>query len=217
MNVVGNLPDLRLGISGCVSCPLHEGRTNAVPGDGPADAEVVFIGEAPGFYEDKQARPFVGQAGKFLDELLESVGWTREQVFVTNVVKCRPPNNRDPLPVELDTCESNWLKLELGLVDPKIVVTLGRFSLERLLPDERIGRARGKTLRWGDYTVFPIYHPAAALHQPQLRNVIKEDFQKLPGVLRSIRAPGSSSDNLDQAAELPSQSDEPEPQQLNLF
>ena len=177
----------------------------------------MFIGEAPGFYEDKQARPFVGQAGKFLDELLESVGWTREQVFVTNVVKCRPPNNRDPLPVELDTCESNWLNPELGLVDPKVIVTLGRFSLERLLPDERIGRARGKTLHWGDYTVFPIYHPAAALHQPQLRNVIMEDFQKLPGVLRSIKACGSSSDIPDQAAEPLSESDEPEPRQLDLF
>ena len=118
---------------------------------------------------------------------------------------------------ELDTCESNWLKPELGLVDPKVIVTLGRFSLARLLPDERIGRARGKTLRWGDYTVFPIYHPAAALHQPQLRNVIMEDFQKLPGVLRSIGAPDSSSDIPDQAAEPPSESDEPEPQQLNLF
>jgi DNA polymerase len=215
--MVGNLPDLRLGISGCVACPLHEGRTNAVPGDGPADAEVVFIGEAPGFYEDKQARPFVGQAGKFLDELLESVGWTREQVFITNVVKCRPPNNRDPLPIELDTCESNWLKPELGLVDPKIIVTLGRFSLTRLLPDERIGRARGKTLVWGDYTVFPIYHPAAALHQPQLRSVIMDDFQKLPGVLRSIKARASSSAIPDETVEPLSASGEPEPQQLNLF
>jgi DNA polymerase len=217
VNVVGNLPDLRVGISGCVACPLHEGRTNAVPGDGPADAEVVFIGEAPGFYEDKQARPFVGQAGKFLDELLESVGWTREQVFITNVVKCRPPNNRDPLPIELDTCESNWLKPELGLVDPKIIVTLGRFSLTRLLPDERIGRARGKTLRWGDYTIFPIYHPAAALHQPQLRSVIMEDFQKLPGILRSIKARASGSDAPDDAGGPSSAPGEPEPQQLNLF
>ncbi len=215
--MVGNLADLRLGISSCVACPLHEGRTNAVPGDGPADAEVVFIGEAPGFYEDKQARPFVGQAGKFLDELLEGVGWTREQVFITNVVKCRPPNNRDPLPIELDSCESNWLKPELGLVDPKVIVTLGRFSLARLLPNERIGQARGKTLRWGEYTVFPLYHPAAALHQPQLRGVIMEDFQKLPGVLDSIKGQAPSSGIQVEASKPLSVPTEPEPQQLNLF
>ncbi len=217
MSVVGNLTELRTGVAGCVACPLHEGRTNAVPGDGPADAEVVFVGEAPGFYEDKQARPFVGQAGKFLDELLASVGWRRDQVYVTNVVKCRPPNNRDPLPIELDTCETNWLKPELGLVDPKVIVTLGRYSLARLFPKESIGRVRGKTLQWGMYTVYPIYHPAAALHQQRLRGVIMEDFKRLPEVLEEVRHRGSDPASVAPLADASDSADEPEPQQLNLF
>ena len=215
--MVGNLADLRTGVSGCVACPLHEGRTNAVPGDGPIDAEVVFIGEAPGFYEDKQARPFVGPAGKFLDELLASVGWRRDQVYVTNVVKCRPPNNRDPLPIELETCESNWLKPELGLVDPKVIVTLGRYSLARLFPKESIGRVRGKTLQWGPYTAFPIYHPAAALHQQRLRSVIMEDFARLPQVLEEVRRRASDPSTAAQPANPPEGGNEQESQQLNLF
>ena len=215
--MVGHLTELRAGIAACVACPLHQGRTNAVPGDGPPDAQVAFIGEAPGFYEDKQARPFVGQAGKFLDELLASVGWRRDQVYVTNVVKCRPPNNRDPLPIELETCEDNWLKPELGLVDPKVIVTLGRYSLARLFPKESIGRVRGKTLRWGPYTVFPIYHPAAALHQQRLRGVIMEDFQRLPHVLEEARLGPSETPADDQQTEAPSQGGQPGPQQLELL
>ena len=212
-----DLAGLRQRVSECVACPLHEGRMNVVPGDGPANAEVAFIGEAPGFNEDKQARPFVGQAGKFLEELLASVGWAREQVYITNVVKCRPPNNRDPLPIELETCESKWLTPELGMINPKIIVTLGRYALTRLLPEESIGRVRGKILRWGEYVLYPIYHPAAALHQQRLRSVIMEDFKRLPDVLEQVRAEGSQREVQSEVANHPILPNEPEPQQLNLF
>ena len=215
--MVDNLAELRRGVSSCVACPLHEGRTNAVPGDGPDDAEVAFIGEAPGFYEDKEARPFVGQAGKFLEELLVSVGWTRDQVYITNVVKCRPPNNRDPLPNELETCESNWLQTELGLVNPRIIVTLGRYSLARLFPRESIGRVHGKTLQWGKYTVYPIYHPAAALHQQRLRGVIMDDFKRLPEVLEQVRSQAHKEHGPAGAPDQLAGAEQSEPQQLNLL
>lgn len=163
----------------------------AVPGEGPADAELMFIGEGPGFHENEQGRPFVGAAGKFLEELLESIGLTREQVFITNIVKCRPPGNRDPQPAEIEAC-SEYLERQTGLLNPKAIVTLGRFSMARFFPNARISAIHGKPQRIGNRVVVPMYHPAAALHRPSLRATIQADFARLPELIgreaRPIRA-----------------------------
>ena len=176
---------IALEISACTECRLSEGRTNAVPGEGAPDADVMFIGEGPGFYEDQQGRPFVGAAGKFLDELLATIGLQRKDVYITNTVKCRPPDNRDPRDDELDTCESLYLRRQLQLVNPTLLVTLGRFSLTRLFPGQAISRARGQLLYKDGLAVYPVYHPAAALHQQRLRDVIVEDFRNIPTVLET--------------------------------
>jgi DNA polymerase len=142
----------------------------------------VFIGEAPGFYEDQQGLPFVGAAGRFLEELLHSIGLDRKRVFITNVIKCRPPNNRDPLPAEITACTKH-LMLQLEILKPKVVVTLGRYSLAHFLPNESITRVHGRPRRVGDVTVFPMFHPAAALHQQRYRQVIIDDMKALPSLL----------------------------------
>jgi DNA polymerase len=179
------LSELCLQMASCVSCDLSKQRTQVVPGEGAENAEVLFIGEAPGFNEDQQGRPFVGAAGGFLDELLHSVGLSRETVYIANVVKCRPPGNRDPLPNEIQTCKS-WLEKQIEIIQPRVIVTLGRFSLARYIPGESISKVHGRERRVGDITVFPMYHPAAALHQGSLRRVIEEDMKKLPKVLESL-------------------------------
>ena len=172
-------------VSVCTDCPLSRNRTKAVPGEGPENAEIMLIGEAPGFNEDKQGRPFVGAAGHFLDQLLGLAGLQREDVYITNTVKCRPLNNRDPLPGEMATCRK-YLDRQISLLSPKVIVTLGRHSLTSFLPTETIGKARGKARNINGTTIFPMYHPAAALHQQSLRNVIEEDMKKLPALLKEI-------------------------------
>jgi len=142
----------------------------------------MFIGEAPGYHEDQQGRPFVGPAGQFLDQLLQTAGLRREDVYITNMVKCRPPDNRDPYPGEIQACKK-YLDRQLELLNPRVVVTLGRHSLARFFPKETISKARGKARRVGEVVVFPMYHPAAALHQPSLRPIIEEDVQRLPALL----------------------------------
>lgn len=169
-------------VAACTACGLCRGRTNAVPGEGNADADIMFIGEGPGFYEDQQARPFVGASGKFLDELLGSIGLDRTRVFIANVVKCRPPNNRDPQPDEIEACRP-YLDEQVSVIDPKVIVTLGRHSMQRYFPGESIGRVHGQPRRKDDQIVVPMYHPAAALHQGSLRKVIEADFRKLPDFL----------------------------------
>jgi len=145
----------------------------------------LFIGEAPGYNEDKQGRPFIGQAGQFLDELLESIGLARSSVFITNVVKCRPPNNRDPLPDEIGACD-HFLQGQIAAIGPKMIVTLGRHSMGKFFPGESISRIHGQDRRRDGIVYVPMYHPAAALHQPTLRKVIEEDFRKLPMLLASL-------------------------------
>ena len=173
-------------INTCTDCSLHQGRTNAVPGEGAQDAEIMLIGEGPGFHEDRQGRPFVGPAGRFLEELLASIGLKREQVFIANMVKCRPPQNRDPLPDELSAC-SKYLERQIELVDPLLIVTLGRFSLTRFFPGESITRARGRLRQRYGRSIYPIMHPAAALHRQEHRATIMEDFKAIPGVLEVLR------------------------------
>ena len=172
-------------VSNCTDCPLHQNRSRAVPGEGPENAEIMLIGEAPGFNEDKQGRPFVGAAGQFLEKLLASANLSREDVYITNTVKCRPLNNRDPLPVEMAACRK-YLDRQIAAISPKVIVTLGRHSLTSFLPKETITKARGRPRSVNGTTLFPMYHPAAALHQQSLREVIEADFKKLPTLLKEI-------------------------------
>jgi DNA polymerase len=172
-------------IQTCTLCKLHAGRTNAVPGEGPAHADIMFIGEGPGFHEDKQGRPFVGAAGRFLEELLESIGLKREQVFITNVVKCRPPANRDPETDEIEACRG-YLDQQIELIQPKMVVTLGRFSMARYFTNAKISQIHGKPKKMDGVIYYPMYHPAAALHQPSLRRTVQEDMGRIPQLLADI-------------------------------
>jgi len=186
-----NLEEIAKEIKDCRKCPLHLSRTNAVPGEGNPKAEVMFIGEAPGRNEDLQGRPFVGAAGKLLTDLLESIGLTRSEVFITNVVKCRPPHNRDPRPEEIETCFP-YLERQVELIDPKIIVALGRHSALTLLKkagrrEGSIMRIRGKILKirlFGKVRMLmPTLHPAAALYNPKLKPLLEEDFDKLKELL----------------------------------
>jgi DNA polymerase len=174
-----SLAELNEKMRRCTACPLARGRTKVVPGEGRIDADIMFIGEAPGYYEDQQGRPFVGAAGQFLEQLLNGIGLKRSDVFIANVIKCRPPSNRDPLPAEIDAC-SGWLNEQIEVIDPKVVVTLGRYSLGRYFPGQPISRIHGQARKLGRLWVVPMYHPAAALHQGSLRRVIEDDFRKLP-------------------------------------
>lgn len=173
-------------VRACTRCALAKSRAHAVPGEGPLDADVMLIGEAPGVNEDRQGRPFVGQAGAFLEELLALAGYRRDQVYICNVLKCRPPGNRDPLPAEIDAC-SAYLDEQLQLVSSLVVVTLGRFSMARFFPNERISRIHGRPKRLSDRYYVPMYHPAAALHQQSLRATIMEDFRRLPALIEQAR------------------------------
>ncbi|HLF76583.1 MAG TPA: uracil-DNA glycosylase [Dehalococcoidia bacterium] len=181
-----SLGELNAGVNACRACPLGTQRTRAVPGEGPVDAEIMLIGEAPGYYEDQQGRPFVGAAGQFLEQLLASIGLKRSDVFIANVIKCRPPANRDPLPEEIAAC-SGWLSHQLGIVSPKVVVTLGRYSMARFLPGNPISKIHGQGRKVNGLWIVPMYHPAAALHQGSLRRTIEEDFKKVPGYLEQAR------------------------------
>jgi uracil-DNA glycosylase family 4 len=196
------LTDLYEKIAVCPDCDLSRSRNRAVPGEGPEDAEIMFVGEAPGFYEDQQGRPFVGPAGRFLEELLTSIGLRRDQVYIGNVIKCRPPENRDPLPKEVEACRK-WLTRQIELIKPKVVVPLGRFSLAWFFPNESIGRTHGQARYRDGIYYLPMYHPAAALHAANMRRAIEEDFHKLPAVLEEARKGPKE--------------EVPEPQQMRLF
>jgi uracil-DNA glycosylase len=180
-----SIADVAAEVRSCERCNLHKGRKLAVPGEGPAPCDLMFIGEGPGFHENEQGRPFVGAAGKFLEQLLGSIGLTRQQVFITNVVKCRPPANRDPLPEEMAACGS-FLDEQIGVINPKIVVTLGRFSMARWFQGESISRIHGQPRKFANLWVFPCFHPAAALHQERFRALIEADFLKIPDILSQI-------------------------------
>lgn len=176
------LTDIYAAVERCQDCELAKRRTRAVPGEGPENATLLFIGEAPGWHEDQQGRPFVGPAGQFLEQLLASIGLKREQVYIANVIKCRPPGNRDPLPGEVQAC-SKWLERQIELIKPKIIVTLGRYSMARYFPNESISKVHGKSRKQGDMIYYAMYHPAAALHQGSLRKVIEDDMLKIPQLL----------------------------------
>lgn len=169
----------------CQKCDLAKGRTNTVPGEGPENAAIMMIGEAPGFHEDRQGRPFVGAAGNLLDELLATINLKRNEIYICNVLKCRPPQNRDPQPDEMDACKP-YLDKQIELIKPKIIITISRFAMARWFADKKISEIHGKPKKFGDLVVLPMYHPAAALHQPSLRRVLEEDFKKIPGILKEM-------------------------------
>ena len=190
----------------CTACELCRTRTHAVPGEGNSDARIMLIGEGPGFNEDKQGRPFVGNAGTFLNELLDKAGLKREDVFITNVVKCRPPGNRDPMPDEITAC-SGYLDHQIELIDPDVIVTLGRFSMQRWFKNERISKIHGEPRAEGKRLIVPMYHPAAALHQAALRSTIEDDFARLPKILAER----------DHAADVDAEKSAPQQEQMRLF
>jgi DNA polymerase len=199
------LTDLYKEIAACRRCDLYKQATRAVPGEGPENAEIMFIGEAPGWNEDQQGRPFVGQAGKFLEQLLASIGLKRQDVYILNVVKHRPPNNRDPLPGEIAAC-STWLDRQLEIIKPKMIVTLGRHSMARFFPDKAISRIHGCSEIRNGILCFAMYHPAAALHQQNLRSQIEQDMLKIPALLKGLKTPPTSQ-----------QPPQEEPRQLSMF
>jgi uracil-DNA glycosylase len=201
-------------VSVCTKCALHASRKKAVPGEGPANAEIMFIGEGPGFHENEQGRPFVGAAGQFLDQLLAQAGVTRADVWIGNVVKCRPPGNRDPLPEELATCDP-YLEAQIHAINPSIIVTLGRYSMNKFIPGAKISAIHGQMRRVGTRFVIPMFHPAAALHQATLKPAIMADFAKLPELLKQARAAlGKSSASSEEVVE---EAPKEEPKQLSLF
>jgi len=195
------LIELYQEIERCQDCELGKHRTRVVPGEGPEKTNLLFIGEAPGWHEDQQGRPFVGPAGKYLEELLASIGLKREQVYIANVIKCRPPSNRDPLPGEVQAC-SKWLTRQIELIHPKMIVTLGRYSMAKYFLNQSISQVHGKVRKQDNVICYAMYHPAAALHQGSLRKIIEADMLKIPQIL-------AQAENLAEA--------EAEPQQLSLF
>ncbi len=198
-------------VSTCLKCDLHHSRKNAVPGAGPATAEIMFIGEGPGFHENEQGLPFVGAAGRFLDELLAGIGMQRNQVFITNVVKCRPPGNRDPQNEELAACDG-YLERQIQVINPKVIVTLGRFSMAKFLPNAKISQVHGQPVRVKGRLIVPMFHPAAALHQPSLRSTVENDFNRLPELIAEA---GEAPEYQEQDSD--DNNSNEEPKQLSLF
>lgn len=206
-----SLENVAAEVSTCKLCPLHRARTRAVPGEGSPSANIMFIGEGPGFREDQSGRPFVGPAGNLLSELLSEIGLNREDVYITNVVKCRPPGNRDPEPHEIQAC-SGYLERQIEMINPKVIVTLGRFSMARWFPSARISRIHGQARQTDGRLIVPFFHPAAALHQPSLRKAVEEDFHKLPEFVAKVMG---GQEEVEQVEEEPSTGDDF--QQLSLF
>jgi uracil-DNA glycosylase family 4 len=202
---IDSLEQIAKEIRACTACPLHLSRKNAVPGEGPQNSDLMFIGEGPGFHENEQGRPFVGAAGRFLEELLEGIHLTRDQVFIGNIIKCRPPGNRDPQVNEIQAC-SDFLERQIKVISPKVIITLGRFSMARFFPKARISSIHGQAKWVQGRLIVAMYHPAAALHQPSLREVVRTDFLRLPQYIEQAKE------------QLPSQDEPPaDPQQLSMF
>lgn len=192
----------------CTRCVLAKGRTHAVPGEGPVHADIMVIGEGPGQSEDQQGRPFVGRSGQLLDKLLAGINLKRSDIFITNVVKCRPPDNRDPLPEEMEACRV-WLDQQIELIKPKVIVTVSRFAMARWFPNEKITIIHGKGKRFGNLMVVPMFHPAAALRNVNLMPQLEADFKKLPQYIKEASS-------ATEPAPEPKKKDPP-PQQLKMF
>ena len=211
MNTEETLTQIAQEVSVCKKCALHATRKKAVAGEGPANAEIMFIGEGPGFHENEQGRPFVGASGKFLDNLLAQAGVTRSDVFIANVVKCRPPDNRDPQADELDACDL-YLERQIEAINPSIIVTLGRFSMKKFMKGAKISQVHGEMRKIDNRYVIAMFHPAAALHQAALKPTILADFARLPEQLNEARkALGRP------VRKIKKTEPQKDPKQLNLF
>lgn len=212
------LAALAARVAGCTACRLAEGRTQVVFGVGDPDADLMFVGEAPGFHEDKQGYPFVGQAGKLLDGLLAGIGLTRKDVYVANVLKCRPPGNRDPMADEIEACEAHLFR-QIALVEPRAIATLGNFATKLLSGKPHgITRVHGQpqpvTLGGRDTLLYPLYHPAAALYTPAMLRTLEEDFARLPALIAGVAGPAAPAAPESVAA---APAPEPSAEQLGLF
>ena len=184
------LDEINLRNSKTCTCTLKETATQAVPGEGSADAQILFIGEAPGKKEDIEGMPFIGSAGKFLDEMLDSIKLKRQDIYITNIVKYRPPDNRDPTVEEKKACQA-WLTEQIACINPRLIVTLGRHAMEHFVPNQHISEIHGKTIvcsipSLGHMTLYALYHPAAALYNGSLRATLKQDFLKIPHILKKL-------------------------------
>ena len=214
MNPEDSLAQVAAEVSVCTKCTLHHSRKLAVPGEGPANAEIMLIGEGPGYHENELGRPFVGAAGSFLNDLLGQAGLKRSDVWIGNIVKCRPPGNRDPMPEEISTC-NEYLERQIAAIDPKIIITLGRYSMGKFMPGAKISQVHGQMRRVGDRFVIAMFHTAAALHQAALKPSILADFAKLPGLLETARRALAKSPAVGGASV--SETPKDEPKQMSLF
>jgi uracil-DNA glycosylase len=213
MALVESLELIANEIRSCTKCPLAAaGRTHPVPGEGPHNAQIMFIGEGPGFHEDQSGRPFVGASGNFLNDMLQSIGLRRDDVYISNVVKCRPPGNRDPEQIEIDTCTKAYLERQIELIDPKVIVTLGRYSMALWFPSARISHIHGKPRKVGKRLIVPFFHPAAALHQQSLKDTLIEDFKKLPEFVKQVESSWQ-----EEEADKPDDQPPQDARQLSLF
>jgi uracil-DNA glycosylase len=186
MSADTDLPEIAREVRACTLCKLHQGAKQGVPGEGPATAEIMFIGEGPGFYEDQQGKPFVGPSGRFLEELLASINFKRQDVFITNVVKHRPPENRDPEPDEIAAC-APYLDRQIAAIQPKVIVTLGRYSMARYFPNAKISVIHGQARTVNGRVIVAMFHPAAGLRLESTRLAMIEDFKKLPQLIAKAR------------------------------
>jgi uracil-DNA glycosylase len=209
------LREIAAEVSTCSKCDLCKGRTKAVPGEGNAQAKIMLIGEGPGFHEDKQGRPFVGPSGQLLEDLLKSIGLKRSDVFITNVVKCRPPENRDPLPAEIDAC-NDYLDRQIAAIKPLVIVTLGRISMSKFFGGEKISAIHGRARKKDGYMCIPMFHPAAALRTESYKIALREDFKKIPLVLAEAERVAAEAATKVTMPAAQSKKAEP-PEQMSLF
>jgi uracil-DNA glycosylase family 4 len=213
------LEELYREVADCTACVLHKSRTHAVPGEGPERVEIMFIGEGPGYHEDQQGRPFVGPSGRLLEKWLALIGLTREQVYIANVVKCRPPNNRDPLPSEVETCRP-FLERQIALLDPRLIATLGRYSMERYFPGAKITQVHGRARRDGNRVYVPLYHPAYVLRNVRAAEAAEADMKKIPRLLNrlyEVLAEEARTGSSEAAQDMAPPAEEESPKQLRMF
>lgn len=197
----------------CKACILHKGRVRVVPGDGSLTADIMFIGEAPGYHEDQQGIPFVGASGQYLERLLGMIGLKRQDVFIANVIKCRPPNNRDPLPEELDACKA-FLDRQIEIINPVLIATLGRYSMSRYFPGAKISQIHGKPRFVDGRAYLPLFHPAAILRNDNMRPLMEQDFKQIPALVAQMK----STRIVEPEVENPPREDPPaQLKQLSLF
>lgn len=209
------LKEIAAEVSNCAKCDLCKGRTKAVPGEGNPHTKILFIGEGPGFHEDKQGRPFVGPSGQLLEDLIKNIGLKRSDVFITNVVKCRPPENRDPFPREISAC-NEYLDRQIAALQPLVIVTLGRISMSKFFGGEKISAIHGRARKMNGYICIPMFHPAAALRTESYKIALREDFKKIPIVLAEAERSAAASPTRETVSAARTKKEEP-PEQMSLF